>query len=767
MRAAGATHDVLPAEVTTYVGRRAELSELRRLLGVSPVVTLTGPGGVGKTRLAQRAAAAVRAAFPGGLAFVELADLREPQLLVDTVAQRLGLGDRAARPRIDVLVDHLRGRRLLLVLDNCEHLVAACAQFVSTLTTSCPDLVVLATSRQSLAVAGEHVLPVPPLTVEGSSPALLAQSDAVRLFVDRATAVVPSFRLTEDNTADVARLCRALDGLPLAIELAAVRLRSLSVGQLADRLDKRFTLLTTGGSRGPSRHGTLRSLVDWSHELCTEQERLLWARASVFSGTFDLDAAEAVCSGDGLDTASVLDVIDRLLDKSILHRDDVEGVARYRMLETMRQYGAQRLRAAGDTEHYRRRHRDWFFELTRRFEAEWISPAQVTWISRLRREHANLRVALEFCATAPDEAAVGLRGLPPFKEYWIITGLTEGRLWLDKLLGVTGEDTPSRAHVLWIYAFYALVQGDLPAMERALAAATETADRDGDESALAYVDHVRAYAALIGNDMATAATLFETAIRSFREQGDRPGELWSTFNHGLALSLSGHYERGRRILRDSIATLAANGELFWRSWALWSLSAAEYLHGDIADATGDALEMLRLQRQVHDKVILAFGLTVLAGCATRSDEPRRAARLLGAATTVWQTLGATPNNYAAFVEPRNRDVDTVTGQLGVEDAAAEFLAGTGLSTEDAVAYALGEVPAEPDAAVPFRSPLTKRETQIAELVAMGMTNREIAERLVISRRTAETHVDHILGKLGYTNRAQIAAWFTDRHTPPA
>ena len=754
----------LPAELTSYVGRRTELAEVRRLLGTSSLVTLIGPGGVGKTRLAARTAAAARASFADDVVFVGLADLHEPELLVSTVAERLGLGDRSARRPIERLVDQLRSRRLLLVLDNCEHLVEECAWLVHTLLDSCPNLVVLATSRQSLGVAAERMLPVLPLAVPepGTPLAELERYDAVRVLVDRATAVVPSFAIDEDNVEDVIRLCRTLDGLPLAIELAAVRLRSLSVRQLADRLDKRFTLLSGGRRRMPSRHTTFQALIDWSYELCTEQERLLWARASVFSGSFDLDAAEEVCSGDGLAREAVLDVLDGLLDKSILLREEDHGVARYRLLEMVRQYGEDRLRATGDLTRRNRFHRDWYLELTTRFEAEWFGRDQIAWIDRLRREHANLRRALDFCTSGPDEAVVGLRMLRGFKEYWLVRGLnSEGRVWLDKLLAAAPADAPGRGTALWIYAFLAVVQSDTPAHERALAEAERVVEAT-DARDRAYMDLVRGYAALIGNEGERSAELFHRAAEALRSQQDVAGQMWATYNYGLALSLAGDLERSRRILDDCVEDCVARGEVFWRCWALWSRSAAEYLFGDHRQAVAAGMQLLRLQQHVDDRVIIAFALTVMAGCATHAGELRRAARLFGAATTAWQWIGAWPTNYAAFVEPMHRDIAVVTDGVGAEAAIAEFSAGAAMSTAEAVRCALGERESSRGTTEQSsRTPLTRRETEVAELVAEGLTNREIAERLVIARRTAETHVDHILTKLGFTSRAQIAAWITD------
>ncbi|SNR32465.1 non-specific serine/threonine protein kinase [Haloechinothrix alba] len=754
----------LPAEVTGYIGRDAELQEVGHLLGATPLVTLTGPGGVGKSRLAQRVAASARSEFRDGVVFVGLADLRDPALLVYTVADRIGLGDRSARPAVELVVEALNRKRLLLVLDNCEHLVDACARLVENLLAGCSDLVVLATSRQSLGVPGERVVPVPPLAVpeSGESVENLKRCESVRLLVDRANAVAPPFEVTEDNAADVVRLCHQLAGLPLTIELAAVRLRALSVGQLADRLSRQFTLLDGVGRRGPNRHETLRALIDWSYQLCTEPERLLWARSSVFSGSFGLEAAEAVCSGDGLDRHVVLDVIDGLLDKSVLLREERQGEARYRMLEPMRQYGEDRLRASGEHVAVRRRHRDWYFDLTAAFAAQWIGPDQAGWLDRLRREHADLRVALDFCAGDPAEAAVGMRMIFACKEYWLGRGLnTEGRIQLRKLLDAAPEDAPDRAHALWHYAFIALVQGDTSAFETALEKAAEAAEAVDDDLARAYVHHVRAYAALIGNDMPKAVDLFGIAASMFRDQEDLGAQLWSTFNYGLALGLAGDLDGGRRVLRETIAAFTDRGELFWRSWALWSLAAAEYLRGDLRQATDSCLEVLRLQQRVDDRVLIAFALTVMAGCAAHSGRPRMAARLLGASITVWQSLGASPNHYAAFVEPLQRDTDMVTGELGQDEAIKEFAIGSELSVGEAVAYALGEQESAGDMLVEqSHDPLTQREAQIAELVAEGLTNRAIADRLVIAQRTAETHIDHILTKLGFNNRAQIAVWVT-------
>ncbi|WP_181774329.1 LuxR C-terminal-related transcriptional regulator [Amycolatopsis pittospori] len=754
-----------PTEATSYVGRDAETGEARRLLEVASLVTLTGPGGVGKTRLASRIATAHREATADEVTFVSLAELREPALLVPTVANVLGFGDRSAKPAIEVVVEALQDSRLLLVLDNCEHLVDSCAWLADTITRQCPGVKVLATSRQSLGVAGERVLPVPPLGVpeQGDTFERAVNHESVRLFVDRATAVAPSFRLTEEDTEPLIRLCRRLDGLPLAIELAAVRARALSLRQLADRLDQRFSVLSKDRRGRPERHETMRALIDWSHELCTGPERLLWARASVFSGSFDLDAAEQVCSSGELPCERVLEVVDGLLDKSLLLREEYPGGVRYRMLESVREYGADRLSEAGDTAGFRKRHRDWFAELACRYATEWLDTDQLGWIGRLRREHPNLRVALDYCTEAPEDAVVGLRMLRDVKEFWIVRGLnTEGRMWVRRLDEAATPGVPERAHGLWLSGFLALVQGDMDAYRSMMDRADDEAAA-GDELAAAYVLHVRAYAALIGDDMPEAARLFGAAITLFRVHGDEGGELWAGYNYGLAVWLDGDIERGRAVLAESVERCERRGEVFWRGWALWSRAAAEYLQGDLSVASRCCEQILRLHSRVDDRVVVGFTLTVLAGCAARTGRPDRAAILQGAAMNVWRTVGAWPTRYEAFSEPLQADTDVVTAALGWEVAVKDFTEGAAMTTGDAIAYALEERSPEPKKQT--AQVLTKRETEIAHVIAEGLTNQEIADRLGIARRTVDTHIDHILTKLGYSNRVQVATWVTRSGDP--
>lgn len=755
----------LPLEVTTYVGRRAETAELRRLLASASVVTLTGPGGVGKTRLATRTAACAAGDFDNGAVFVPLAELHDGALLPTMVADALGLSDRSGRPTLELLVSALQNRAALLVLDNCEHLVDACAALVDTLVQSCPRLVVLATSRQSLGVQGEQILPVDPLSIPDPSVPTdrLLGYDAVQMFVDRARAVVPEFEITNDNADAIVELCHRLDGLPLAIELAAVRLRALSVQQLTERLDQRFTLLGSNGRRlGPTRHETLQRLIDWSYELCSETERLLWSRLAVFSGNIYLDAAEAVCGVDGLATDEVVDVLDGLIDKSILRRVERDGSVGYRMLETVREYGQDRLRAADDLGRWQRRHRDYYVELTNRFAGAWLGPDQADWARRLDREHSNVRLALDFCAREPEEAVTGIEIAYAVKEYWVLRGFnTEARLQTSRLLDVASPTAPNRALLLWYDAFLAVLQGDDEGYERARSEAWDVVTASGDEHAAAYVLNVEGYRALISNDMAVAAELFARGSEGLRAAGDLAGALWATYNYGIAVALSGHLEQGRDILRRSIDEYAARGEWFWRCWALWSLGASEYVAGDLGAARTACEEVLRHQSVLHDRAILAFTLTLLSGVEAKTAHDRRAARLYGAAATVWASLGTSPRHYGAFVPELERDSADVKARLGAQTAAEEFTAGAAMPVDDAIDYALC-APSTDHGGPPDDSPLTNREQQVAELVSQGLSNREIAKTLVIAQRTAESHVEHILSKLGFNNRAQVTRWVIER-----
>src|SRR3954452_6290680 len=491
----------LPAELTSFVGRRAELAGVRQALEAGRLVTLIGAGGVGKTRLAVRAASAARRAFRDGVWLVDAAPLRDDELLAPTIAAALGLQSRAARWAPAVLAEQLAGRAMLLVLDNCEHMGEACAVGVEALLTRCPDRRVLAPSRQPLDIPGENLLAVQPLPAPGYgdrcvAPDVLGRFEAVTLFVERACALEPRFALTQENAAAIAELCYRLDGLPLAVELAAARVRHLSPQQMLDRLDPGYDLLRTRSRVTPPRQRSLRSLVEWSHDLCDEGERRFWARLSVFSGSFSAESAEAVCAGGELPREAVLPTLAALVDKSIVVSEPGDLEVRFRLLEVIRAYGHERLVAAGEEDALRRAHRDHFWAATTEDYLHWFGPDQLRLLRWCRQERDNLRAAIDFSLEdgGGQAAAAGLANALAGEA--IINGLhAEGRHWIDKVLAVSGLPDRERATLLWVGASCALQQGDPdgaePWLEEAIELASRLEERHETAMALAFLGSCR------------------------------------------------------------------------------------------------------------------------------------------------------------------------------------------------------------------------------------------------------------------------------------
>jgi len=455
----------LPADVTSFVGRKHELAAVKRLLPNTRLLTLTGMGGVGKTRLALRAAADLRRGFVDGVWLIELAGLQDGALVTQTVFSALGLHDRAAAGSVANLVEFLAPRQLLLIVDNCEHVLADCAQLTTELLRACPGLRILATTRQALGVAGEHTLVVPPLALPGEHEVMVAERlrtyDAVELFAERAAAVRPGFVVDESNCEAVAAVCWRLEGVPLAIELAAGRLRALSAQQLLERLDDRFRVLTGGSRTALPRQQTLRALIDWSYELCSAGEQLLWARLSAFADGFDLDAVEEVCTSPELPVERVLDLVAGLVDKSVLVAEERAGRVRYQLPETLREYGLELLDSSGETIDVLRRHEEWCHRLAKQTQDEWAGPNQVEWFGRLQSDHGNVRAALTFCIENPVEAERGIEMVAAMRYYWLTSGrLREGQRWMHRLLSVAPETAAFRARGLYVAGYLDLMLSD-------------------------------------------------------------------------------------------------------------------------------------------------------------------------------------------------------------------------------------------------------------------------------------------------------------------
>jgi predicted ATPase/DNA-binding NarL/FixJ family response regulator len=760
----------LPAELTSFVGRRGELAEVRRLLAGSRLVTLTGVGGVGKTRLALRAAAGVRRAFRDGVWLVRLDQLRDEALVAQAVAGALGLQDRAGYSPAGSLAEYLAGRQLLLVLDNCEHLVDAAAKLADLLLRAAAGLRVLATSREALTIDGEMVLPVPALPVPGAGQPLTAAGlgvfPAVRLFAERAAQVVPGFTVTGANVAAVAGICRRLEGLPLAIELAAARLPVLSPEQIDARLGDRLGLLTRGSRARPARQQTLRASIEWSYELCSPAERLLWARLSVFAGGFELDAAEGICADDRLAADDMLELLAALAGKSVLTAEHHAGVARYRPPEVLREFGQERLRESGEFTALRRRHRDWHEQLARRADTDWLSPQVADWTARLFREHANVQAAQDFCQAEPGEAEAGLRiALYVWLlYYWSAGHVSEGRYRLSQVLARAHAPTVWRARGLLLAGFLAAAGGDRGAARALLEQGTALAGQLDDPATRAFAAWVAGVASLLAGDLPHATAQFEVGLAALPAAAggrQRPRLLIGLAHAG---GLAGDEERVAACHRELAALTEAGSEssrCWYSAWSLWALGVAAWRRGDLDRATGLQQQSLRLRARSNERMGTTWCLEALAWIAASRHQYERAAVLLGAATGLLQSMGTSLDGFE-HLTGFQRDCERQARQaLGEAAFRAAYHRGVDLPAADVLAYALQQPPDKPPAKPPAVSdglPLTARELQVARLVAAGRSNKEIAAELVISQRTAENHVEHILTKLGFTSRAQVAAW---------
>ncbi|MEU1285534.1 regulator [Kitasatospora sp. NPDC005856] len=685
--------------MTGFVGRQEELAALAALLSSARLVTVTGPGGVGKSRLALRAAARAAGAFPDGTWLVDVAPVQDRLLLGHAVLEALHLTDDTARPPLDVLTERLAGRRVLLVLDGCEHLVEACAELADALLRALPGLRLLITSRTALRASGEHLLPVAPLPVGPARPGALpdALPDAVRLFAERARAVLPSFEVTEANAEAVALLCRRLDGIPLALELAAGRLRALSVEQVTARLDDRFRLLTGGSRTALPRHQTLRTTIGWSHELCTVQERLLWARLSVFAGGFDLEAAEYVCAGEGIEAEEVLDLLDELVAKSVVLREDSAFGVRFRLLDTLSEYGGRWLRAAGEEQRLLRRHRDWYLGVATWGEVEWFGPRQAETAERTGLAHADLRAALEFSLSEPGEEQVALLLAGTLWFYWIGCGhLGEGRHWLDRALALDREPTEARAKALWVTGYTAVLQGDLgfarPALEECRRQALDT----GDDRALAYAVHRQGCVALVGDDPDRAAELFEEALWHYRTIGElNSNVVMAMLELGLAHLFQGDLDSGELWFGQARELCEEHGEQWAYGYVLYATAYSHWLDGAVQPARALARECVRLNHLFRDLLGIVLGIDLLALLETEPSRPgrpgdlREARVLQGAAHRIWRTVGNPFLGSRNFFGPHQECSERARAGLTAQEYEECYEAGARLDLDAAVTRALG------------------------------------------------------------------------------
>jgi predicted ATPase/DNA-binding CsgD family transcriptional regulator len=755
----------LPAEITSFVGREAELASVARLLTQARMVTLTGPGGVGKTRIALRAAGALRERqrdrYPDGVFLVELSGLKDAELLPRTVCVALGVSDQTVRPPLDLLTDHLAGRAVLLLLDTCEHLVDACAMLADLLLRDAPGVSILATSRQPLDVPGEHTLVIPPLPVR---PEQADGGGAVALFAQRAAAVLPGFALTDANRADVLALCHRLDGIPLAIELATVRLRTIPLERMAARLD-RFRLSAGDHPSALPRHRTLRTAIGWSHELCTPEERLLWARLSVFAGSFDLAAVEQVCTGGVLSADEIVEHLIALVDKSVVSRvDESSGAVRYRLLDTIREYGGEWLTQAGEESAVRTRHLDHYRTAVLEFRDRFLTDDQLPCFRKLMADIENLRAALGFCV---DEAGGGLALTTGLWGFWVCSGLlAEGRYWLDRALARQPEPTAARSLALSWGANLALFRGDhdtaLPGLTEALAIA-EALDDDGLRT---HAHHFLAQAAGWRGDHEAVAYHTDMVFIRIELGADRTAEGLMLLHLGLSRLLAGKFQAAVSAFDHQLAVLADVPDERWlRGYLLVGRALALYHVGSSADCAATAREALSAKAALGEPTGLAYALELLAWLAAREERYTRAAWLLGAAADCWRRSGRPLSGVREMHGVHEQVQKAVRDALGDEPFERQTRSGAALAFDRVIESALADADLLLPTAPAERAPapvelLTRREREVAELVAKGLSNRAVAELLVISKRTADAHVEHILAKLGFSSRTEIAAALT-------
>ncbi|MFD3472387.1 ATP-binding protein [Streptomyces sp. NPDC058682] len=677
----------LPSELGRFIGRGGELAEVGRLLECSRLVTVTGVGGVGKSRLVR---AAARAAAEGsqerycdGVWLAELATVRDPALLELALAEALELTDHTTRPPRTVLAEHLAGRRLLLVLDDFEQLVDECAELVRELLRRCPGLRVLAAGRRPLSLDGESVFPLAPPAAE----------EALALLTARASAADPTFAVTAENRGALVELCARLDGIPLALELAAGRLRTLSPAQVLARLEDRFALLTGGARGGLARHRALRTTIGWSHELCTPAERLLWARLSVFAGQFDLEAVEYVCAGPDLPVEDVLDLVGELLAQSLLVREETPAGVRLRMLETVRTYGAGWLESLGDAGRLRRRHRDWYVGLATWCELDWFSPRQQEVAALVEAELPNIRLALECCLDEPDELHLGQYLAGTLWFYWAGCGrLTEGRHWLDRTLEPADravEYETSRLKALWVLGYVAALQGDAAASMSALYECRDGAAQSGNPVAAAYAVHRMGCLALVSDDMARARELLGSALEQYRAAGElNSNVLMCQVELGMAMAFLGDLPGALALCGEVREICEERGERWTKAYALYVLAYAALDAGRAQEARRLLTECVAINHVFHDLVGLVLALELLALVTVTEGHAAEAAVLQGAAEPMWGGVGLQLFGSGYFNAPRLMCRERAGELLGAERYAAYEAEGRELSREALVGRAL-------------------------------------------------------------------------------
>lgn len=689
----------LPLQLTSFVGRDKELADVKALLGCTRLLTVTGSGGCGKTRLCLQVAADLLDDSGEGAWLVELAALNDPALVPQAVAVALGVREEPGRPILQTLTDALGTKRLLVVLDNCEHVLTACAALADALGRRCPNVRLLASSREALGVAGEQVYRIPPLSLpdpKGGRAEDVSRSESVRLFVERAHLVQPAFALTDGNALSVAEVCRLLDGIPFAIELAAARVRVLAVEQIRARVDDRFHLLTGGSRTALPRQQTLRALVDWSYDLLDGREQALLRRLSVFVGGWNLAAAEAVGAGADITDWDVLDLLTSLVDKSLVVYDEDEreaGESRYRLLETVRHYAADKLAEAGEDAAARDRHRDWFLRLAEEDMPKLRGPRQAQWLNHVEADYSNLRAALDWCLArsleGKENAETGLRLASLLSAFWLVRGhLAEGRAMLDACLSQRGggETTLSRANALHAGGILATAQVDLPRAQALHEESLALFRRVGDQEDVAGALENLGIVARLRGDLAGARALLEESLAMRRRLEDPPSLAMCLVSLGALLGVQGDFDGARALLEESLTMHRRLEDPRSISISLLSIGSLAARRGDLGRARALLRECLVIQSQLKDIWTITLSLDWLALVLQGEGQVDRSVRLHAATEALNAAIG-TPMN-PILKEARDRSVADARDALGPEMFASAWEEGRLMAWERAVEYAL-------------------------------------------------------------------------------
>ncbi len=755
-----ATPNNLPAELTSFVGREPQLAELRRLLHRSRLITLTGPGGAGKTKLAVRLASESLEKYPDGVWLLDLAPIGEAALLEQTLAAVCGVKEERQRALREVIAAVFAPSRALIVFDGCDHLVDACADLTQHLLRSCPKLNILVTSRELLGVQGEVVWRTPSLTLprpqDAGHPELLLESEAIRLFVDRARLIRHDFQLQTQNAAALAQICTRLEGIPLAIELAAGLAGVMTLQEILDRLGHRFRLLTGGGRSSLPRHQTLRQAVDWSYGLLSPTEQALFVRLSVFAGGFDLAAAEVVVSSASIEVNDVLPLLSRLVYKSLVVAEPSRSdVTRYRMLDTIREYALEKLQQSGEAES-RRRHADYF--------TDWMVDAskminaqdQLAWLRRMDEEQANIRLAISWSLAEQPENA--LRLTATMGSYWFLRrSLAEGYEWLGRALEVETSRRDLRALTLMARARLGRRRGDYATARRDAEECAAIARELGMKREQAFAETMLGIVTSHEGDLAKGLKYFMAAGKLAHELGDGERIASSLNNIALVESALGDHDAALAHVEQSAAVAESIGNRFLKATILDTGGRIHFRRGELDVALMTWSDALRISVELEDSLNVADSLEGMALMAISKGDAIRAIVLVAAADAIrTATVSERTPEWAAEVDAGLMRALTKLNQAGAESAR---LQGARMSMPEAVRFALGVLSSDrPDG--PVR--LSDREVQVARLIAEGLTNGEVAGRLGISERTVDAHLEHIRNKLGLRTRAQIAVWAHER-----